>query len=241
MQQWGRIALLAAMFVTAYLLILAWQKDYGAVAQVNQTTVAAAPNTSTSADIPAGVAVNTGPTDIPNTVVAKPTTAAASSTPQTSNLIEVVTDVYHLWIDPKGDDVVRAELLQHDLNKNQEDKPFVILENDANRVYIAQSGLVGINGVDASINGRPNYESENKQYRLTAGQKELVVPLVYKDPNGVEVIKSFTLKAGLGRVRCLARLSAIVVMTRVKVIRAFFRWELIWVVLGARLMSSTIS
>lgn len=196
MQQWGRIALLAAMFVTAYLLILAWQKDYGAVAQVNQTTVAAAPNTSTSADIPAGAAVSTGPTDIPNTVVVKPTPAAVSSTPQASNLIEVVTDVYHLWIDPKGGDVVRAELLQHDLNKNQDDKPFVILENDANRVYIAQSGLVGTNGVDASINGRPNYESENKQYRLTAGQKELVVPLVYKDPNGVEVIKSFTLKAG---------------------------------------------
>ena len=29
MQQWARFAILGAMFVTAYLLILAWQKDYG--------------------------------------------------------------------------------------------------------------------------------------------------------------------------------------------------------------------
>ena len=27
MQQWARFAILGAMFVTAYLLILAWQKD----------------------------------------------------------------------------------------------------------------------------------------------------------------------------------------------------------------------
>ncbi len=29
MQQWARFAILGAMFVVAYLLILAWQKDYG--------------------------------------------------------------------------------------------------------------------------------------------------------------------------------------------------------------------
>ncbi len=195
MQQWGRIALLAAMFVTAYLLILAWQKDYGPDAQVKQAPAAVAPSTSTSADIPSGV-VSAGATDIPSTATAKSTTVPASSAPQASHLIEVMTDVYHLWIDPKGGDVVRAELLQHDLSKNQDNKPFVILENDANRVYIAQSGLVGSNGVDASSSGRPTYESESKQYRLAAGQKELVIPLVYKDPNGVEVIKSFSFKAG---------------------------------------------
>ncbi|MDR9778432.1 membrane protein insertase YidC, partial [Rhizobium hidalgonense] len=137
----GRIALLAAMFVTAYLLILAWQKDYGPEAQVKQAQVATAPRATTTADIPTGV-VSVGATDIPNTVTAKPTAVTQSPAPQASNLIEVVTDVYHLWIDPKGGDVVRAELLQHDLSKNQSDKPFVILENDANRVYIAQSGLV---------------------------------------------------------------------------------------------------
>jgi YidC/Oxa1 family membrane protein insertase len=36
MQQWARFAILGAMFVTAYLLILAWQKDYGHAPRNNQ-------------------------------------------------------------------------------------------------------------------------------------------------------------------------------------------------------------
>ncbi|RYE83841.1 MAG: hypothetical protein EOO65_03280 [Methanosarcinales archaeon] len=75
MQQWGRIALLAAMFVTAYLIILAWQKDYGPNAQVNQTPVAVAPKVSSPADIPNAAAPGKV-TDIPSTATAataKPT------------------------------------------------------------------------------------------------------------------------------------------------------------------------
>ncbi|XID74922.1 membrane protein insertase YidC [Alkanindiges sp. WGS2144] len=197
MQQWGRIALLAAMFVTAYLIILAWQKDYGPDAQVQQAPAAVAPRASTSTDIPSGpVAAGATDTDIPAAASVTNAANTVSNVAANSHLVEVFTDVYHLWIDPQGGDVVRAELLQHDLNKSQEDKPFVMLENDANRVYIAQSGLIGANGPDAGTNGRPSYETEHKQYRLQAGQQELVVPLVYKTANGVEVIKSFNFKAG---------------------------------------------
>lgn len=196
MQQWGRIAILAAMFVTAYLIILAWQKDYGPDAQVNQPPAAIAPKAVSPADIPNASGTGTA-TDIPSTASATAANPAVTNpAATTSNLIEVTTDVYHLWINPKGGDVVRAELLQHDLNKNQENKPFVILENDANRVYIAQSGLIGTNGPDASTGGRPNFETESKQYKLAAGQQSLVVPLVYQAANGVEIIKNFTFKAG---------------------------------------------
>jgi YidC/Oxa1 family membrane protein insertase len=197
MQQWGRIALLIAMFVTAYLIILAWQKDYGPNAQVNQPPAAIAPKAASPADIPN--AASTGArvaTDIPSTATDTTTNAVVASSAVSTNLIEVTTDVYRLWINPKGGDIERAELLQHDLNKNQEDKPFVILENDANRVYIAQSGLIGTNGPDASSSGRPSFETESKQYKLAAGQQSLTVPLVYQAANGVEIIKNFTFKAG---------------------------------------------
>ena len=40
MQQWARYAILGAMFVTAYLLILAWQKDYGQAAHPTQQPAA---------------------------------------------------------------------------------------------------------------------------------------------------------------------------------------------------------
>lgn len=194
MQQWGRIALLAAMFVTAYLIILAWQKDYGpnASRQQTATTPVATVAKSTAADVPNSASATA--TDIPVGATALP---AQVTTPAINQrFVEVTTDVYRLWIDPKGGDVVRAELLQHDLNKNQDDKPFIMLENDAHRVYMAQSGLIGANGPDANLNGRPVYEVEKQQYRLMAGQQELTVPFIYQAPNGVEIIKSFSFKAG---------------------------------------------
>lgn len=194
MQQWGRIAILAAMFVTAYLIILAWQKDYGPNAQVNQPPAAIAAKAGSTADVPSATRTGTA-TDIPSTTPVNAANPAVANTAASSNLIEVTTDVYHLWINPKGGDVVRAELLQHDLNKNQDNKPFVMLENDANRVYIAQSGLIGANGPD-NANGRASFETESKQYKLLPGQKTLVVPLVYQASNGVEIIKNFTFKAG---------------------------------------------
>ncbi|RYY80854.1 MAG: membrane protein insertase YidC [Moraxellaceae bacterium] len=195
MQQWGRIAILAAMFVTAYLIILAWQKDYGPNAQVSQPPAAIAPKAVSTADVPSTARAATA-TDVPSTASATAANPVATNPAATSNLIEVTTDVYRLWINPKGGDVVRAELLQHDLNKNQDNKPFVMLENDANRVYIAQSGLIGTNGPDANASGRPNFETESKQYSMAAGQQVLTVPLVYQAANGVEIIKNFTLKAG---------------------------------------------
>ena len=52
MQQWARFAILGAMFVTAYLLILAWQKDYGgAQAETAQQAVAVQRANTSSSDI----------------------------------------------------------------------------------------------------------------------------------------------------------------------------------------------
>ena len=52
MQQWARFAILGAMFVTAYLLILAWQKDYGHAAPAPQQQAAVVSAHEVSADLP---------------------------------------------------------------------------------------------------------------------------------------------------------------------------------------------
>ena len=52
MQQWARFAILGAMFVTAYLLILAWQKDYGHAQPAAQPKPAAVVAHDVSADLP---------------------------------------------------------------------------------------------------------------------------------------------------------------------------------------------
>ena len=65
MQQWARFAILGAMFVTAYLLILAWQKDYGNTQAVEVATppAAVAQAGNHAADLP--TQQNVATTDIP--------------------------------------------------------------------------------------------------------------------------------------------------------------------------------
>ncbi len=203
MQQWARIAILGAMFVVAYLLILAWQKDYGH-AEVKAQPTAAAVSHEVSADLPNAQTAASATTDVPQANVPAQQTADATA-PVSQQLISVKTDLYHLWINPKGGDIVRVELLNHDKNKDS-DQPFVMLESDAKRTYVAQSGLIGLNGPDSSRAGRPSYEIEKSAYTLADAKaskdkdgkevKVLTVPMVYKTADGVEVIKSFTFTQG---------------------------------------------
>lgn len=202
MQQWARFAILGAMFVVAYLLILAWQKDYGhAETAVQQPAVV---SHEVSADLPNSQPVSAS-SDVPQANMATPQTTDATA-PVSQQLISVRTDLYHLWINPKGGDIVRIELLNHDKNKDS-DQPFVMLESDAKRTYVAQSGLIGLNGPDSSRNGRPVYEVEKTSYDLVKdaqtiakdqGQavKVLSVPMVYKTADGVEIIKTFNFTQG---------------------------------------------
>ncbi|NHB59443.1 membrane protein insertase YidC [Acinetobacter shaoyimingii] len=204
MQQWARFAILGAMFVTAYLLILAWQKDYGHAETVAQSKPAAVVAHDVSTDLPNSQAAAVS-SDIPqaNIAAAQHNTAAPKAA-VSQQLISVQTDLYHLWINPKGGDIVRIELLNHDQSKNS-DESFVMLENDEKRTYVAQSGLIGLNGPDSSRNGRPTFEIEKSSYTLADAKtaqgkdqatKVLSVPMVLKTADGVEIIKTFTFEQG---------------------------------------------
>lgn len=200
MQQWGRVLILLAMLVTAYLLVLAWQKDYGSQAASAVTPPAPVVATPSSNDLPVAATTVAAATDIPvvsDAAVSVPVADAASlvASPSRAGLIEIETDVYRLWINPRGGDVVRAELLKHNRTLNS-DQPFVLLEEGEGRTYVAQSGLIGANGPDASAEGRPLYQTAQTRYTLAAGQTSLVVPLTFDAGNGVQIVKTFELKAG---------------------------------------------
>ncbi len=202
MQQWARFAILGAMFVVAYLLILAWQKDYGHAETAPQQQ--AVVSHEVSADLPNSQAASAS-SDVPQANIATPQ-ATDVTAPVNQQLISVQTDLYHLLINPKGGDIVRIELLNHDKNKDS-DQPFVMLESDAKRTYVAQSGLIGLNGPDSNRSGRPVYEVEKTSYNLLKDAqtvskdngkavKVLTIPMVYKTADGVEIIKTFTFKQG---------------------------------------------
>ncbi len=206
MQQWARFAILGAMFVTAYLLILAWQKDYGQTnvtddAQASQVVAQASNNNVTDIPTQQSSAVNS---DVPQANVAQAVTAEQSPSTSTHQFITVTTDMYNVLIDPKGGDVVRLELLSHDQSKDS-DQPFVMLRKDKH-TYIAQSGLIGTNGPDQNSRGRPLYEVDKTSYSMADAKTTkdengvehqiLEVPMVFKTADGVEIFKIFSFTQG---------------------------------------------
>ncbi|MDE1234608.1 MULTISPECIES: membrane protein insertase YidC [Vibrio] len=108
--------------------------------------------------------------------------------------ITVTTDVLTLSIDTVGGDVVSAELNQYDAELDSEDS-FVLLKNIPGHQFIAQSGLVGPQGIDLSSNNRPNYAVSADSFALVDGQDELRIPMTYQ-ANGLEYTKTFILKRG---------------------------------------------
>ena len=188
MQKIFRVMIIIAMLITAYLLILAWRDDYADAPAVDTVPETA---TSVGADIPStsgaagDIPVQTLPVDkgtVDNgTVTATPAANAG--------LITVTTDRYDIKINPEGGDIVYAALKQYDATLDS-DKPFVLLENNSNRVYVAQSGLIGKNGIDTA-EGRAKYSHTANNDVMEKGQQTLSVPLTYKK-DGVTVTKTFT-------------------------------------------------
>lgn len=70
--------------------------------------------------------------------------------------ITVTTDVLTLSIDTVGGDVVHADLNQYSAELDSSD-PFVLLKDTQGHQFIAQSGLVGPQGIDLSSSNRPHY------------------------------------------------------------------------------------
>ena len=180
MQKILRILIIVAMLITAYLLILAWRDDY---AGKPATTAPVATQTSSSADVPS--AQMTG--DVPSV------SAGAPADQQTANLISVDTDRYEIKINPVGGDIVYAALKQYNATKDS-NTPFVLLENNATRTYVAQSGLMGRDGIDTA-QGRAVYTSPRTSYQLNSSAGSLQVPLVYQK-DGVTITKTYTFNAG---------------------------------------------
>ncbi|MDX1304244.1 membrane protein insertase YidC [Photobacterium sp.] len=107
-----------------------------------------------------------------------------------NDLITINTDVLALTVDTLGGDVIEAKLLAY-ADELDSDQPFVLLQNEPGHSYIAQSGLIGANGIDTTA-GRAQLAVEAKEFNLADGQDELRVPMTYVK-NGITYTKTFVL------------------------------------------------
>ena len=184
--------LYTSLAVITYLMLLAWQEDYpplvGGGAQ--QPTTLQIPETQTApvSDVPTEV-----PTTAPSATLNEPAQSTVSTSPivGTSRLIEIETDTLELNIDLNGGDIIQLALPQYLKQLDVIDDPFVILESSQDRSYVAQSGLIGTNGIDSA--GRAAYRTAATNYRLADNENTLVVDLIAQDTQpDVRVIKRYT-------------------------------------------------
>ena len=110
---------------------------------------------------------------------------------ESGDKIIVKTDMVLAEIDTAGGDIRRLELL-HQPAKEDKNKPFALLESDAEHVYIAQSGLIG----EGLPTHKTRFTAEPGKYELAAGQDKIQIRLSAPEAEGVQVTKVYTFHRG---------------------------------------------
>lgn len=178
--------------VVSYMLVLAWNEDYGQQATHQPATQASTAPGLESPQHSAGVNETTTEFTTPEEQSGTALNVqSVSSDSDTSRYIQVNTDVLELKIDREGGNIVSALLPQYKTALGSTD-PLPLLESNERRYYVVESGLFGKNGFDASKNGpAPVYEAAQELYTLSDDQDALQVDLVYRAESGVEITKRY--------------------------------------------------
>ncbi|MDQ1258457.1 MAG: YidC/Oxa1 family rane protein insertase [Pseudomonadota bacterium] len=152
-----------------------------------------APAATAKADAAAPVGTPAGQASVPTSGASPSAVVPVSAAPAAPReRFEVVTDVLRLSFDSEGGSLVRAELLQHaDLAGDK--KNFVLLDESSQRVYVAQTGLIGA----ATL---PNHKTvmavQPGPRALTDGTDALSVRFESPDLGGVKLVKTWTVRRG---------------------------------------------
>lgn len=177
-----RSLLIGATLVLAFMLMTEWgkfqQQHATPVAAVTAPAVPGMPNTSTpAADVPAAIGE---------------AAAAPEAKAEAARFIRVRTDVLDIQIDRLGGDIVYAALPKYSAKLETPDQPFVLLEQNEHRQYVAKSGLVGLD----SNSGRPLYQTSSDNFQLGGDSENLTVTLRVETEQHLIVNKTFTFHRG---------------------------------------------
>ncbi|UXY15432.1 membrane protein insertase YidC [Chitiniphilus purpureus] len=121
---------------------------------------------------------------------------AASAPPDSNRLqsgerVRVRTDLLDVQIDTMGGDLRQVALLKHGMAGDPR-KPFLLLTDQGNRTYVAQTGLLGA----GLPNHRARFQAGGRDFQLAPGQDALSVRLTTAGPDGVQIAKIYTFRRG---------------------------------------------
>ena len=135
---------------------------------------------------------------VPSAVTAPvPGATTASSVPGTTTpavaapreLVTASTDLLRVTFDTEGGTIVKTEFLKQ--ADDEKKGTFLLLEQSANRVYVAQTGLIG--------GAFPTHKTPmvvNGERELAGGANSLTLRFESADVGGVKLVKTYTLKRG---------------------------------------------
>jgi YidC/Oxa1 family membrane protein insertase len=184
-----RLLLISTTAVLSLMLLIEWNQ-YSDEYQKQQTELYAA--------------ISTEPSLVTNEQVASPMSQGINDGIPTVNqemsplsvllddseTFNLSTDTLNLVVSADGGDVVSASLPKFPVRLDTPDQPFRLLENNNLRRYVAQSGLIGPDGIDASGN-RARYASQGVTDNGD-GSHTLTLAWTGNDPLGMQFYKRFT-------------------------------------------------
>lgn len=194
-----RRTLLWVVFTMSLVLLWdAWNKHTGQPTMFSPpprpaATAPAAPETGVpapAAATAAGSSALPAPTALPQAgaVLPQPGAAVPASTPT----VTLASDVLALTLDARGGDVVRAELLTQ-ADQFDPRKQVVLLDRSAERVYLAQTGLIGAPELP---NHLTTYTLQPGETTLAAGRDSVSAVFESPEQGGVKLKKTLTLTRG---------------------------------------------
>jgi YidC/Oxa1 family membrane protein insertase len=180
-----RTGLIVILALITYALILRWNDFTTDAAQQPVATLNAQPAPGSSSS-------ETTVTDLPSgantTMTSSSTLDLTSSAKNSRGLLRIETPKQILTIDLHGGDIVELQLPLYPQAVDQPDSPLPLLES-VNRTYVAQSGLVGPDGPDASDAGRPLYSASADLFQVMDTVTDVVLTA---ETDKVKVEKVYT-------------------------------------------------
>lgn len=196
-----RTLLIGAIAVLSFMLLTEWvafkdEKTASVAQETSRLSQTATSDTSPSLPDISQLSADADQEEIP----VAPDDAVAETQPtspeQTDdrNVIQIYTDVLQLAVDLKGGDIIELSLPKYLAKLDNPDKPYILLEDNNALIYVAQSGLIGSDGIDS--NGRAEFTAAAPRYTLMDGQDTLVVDLKWQGNGEVDITKQLTFTRG---------------------------------------------
>ena len=195
-----RTLLIGAIAALSFMLLTKWvsftDERSASVMQDTSRLISATDEVTSTLPTPMVDSVTSAEEDIP----VAPEYSSSENKPspaievKSGRIIQIKTDVLQLAVDLQGGDIMELSLPKFLAELDDPNDPFVLLEDNAALTYIAQSGLIGPDGIDSD--GRALFNASSTTYALKPGDESIVVDLQWQGNAGVRVTKRFTLYPG---------------------------------------------